>query len=973
MRHPFLTFATAIALLAPFGLGVPGVLAADVDAAGVTAPGSAARVIVRFKADASTLRRTLALPPKPSAAQAAAVHAERARALGDRIGRTLTAGLGVDDRTQVVTASAITSQQLVDQLVRDGDVEYAVIDERRRVYAAPNDPYYLNGPPQSASSGGPAVGQWYLRAPDASVRSSIDAEGAWAETTGSSNIVVAVLDTGLRFDHADLQAGNVLPGYDFVTSTFVSNDGDGRDADASDPGDWVTAADVASAANTVGCKASDVTNVSSWHGTQTLGLVGAATDNRIGIASVGRGVRVMPVRVLGKCGGFDSDITAAMRWAAGLSVPGVPANPTPARVINLSLGGSGSCTSAYSQAIAEVNAAGAVVVASAGNSEGHAVSSPANCAGVIAVAGLRHVGTKVGFSDLGPEITIAAPGGNCINTASGSPCLYPILTLANAGSTTPASNAAGGSIYTDAFRASLGTSFSAPLVSGTVALMLSVQPALTPAQVKSTLQSTALAFPTTGGDNGDGSVVPVCTAPRFDASGNAVNQDQCYCTTSTCGAGMLNAGAAVRALVMAGTARISQSPAIAVIGQPVTLSGADSTASPGRTVASYRWSLVDGGGAVGAADFGAGGVSAAQISFVPSGVGAAVVRLSVADSAGGVVETTRTVNVVAQGTAVITQSPADVAVVGQTLTVSAASSSAISGRTFSSYLWRLVDGGGAVSGFSSALTGVTATLVPAASGTAQVGLTLTDNAGTTLNATRSITVVAAGVARITPSTSAAQAGVPLSLSAAGSTVPAGRTIAGYQWRIVDSGGAVTGFTSSATADIVTLTPGGAGTATVGLTVIDSAGQSTVGTLTFAVSAAAVPSVARITQSPTNPAAGQVVTLDGTGSTAASGRSITAFQWRIVSSGGIVSGFGSSATASSVSLTPTAAGSVTVGLTVTDSSGATSDTTRVIDVAAATVVTPPPTSSGGGGGALGLPWLLLLAAAGVAARRVRTPR
>jgi hypothetical protein len=166
---------------------------------------------------------------------------------------------------------------------------------------------------------------------------------------------------------------------------------------------------------------------------------------------------------------------------------------------------------------------------------------------VIAVAGLRHVGTKVGYSDLGPEISVSAPGGNCVNAAAGAPCLYPILTTANSGLTVPVSAAAGGSIYTDSFNASVGTSFAAPLVAGTVALMLSVQPSLAPAQVRTLLQATARPFPTTGGDNSDGTPVPQCTLPQ-PIGATQVEQLQCYCTTPTCGAGMLDAGAAVLAV-----------------------------------------------------------------------------------------------------------------------------------------------------------------------------------------------------------------------------------------------------------------------------------------------------------------------------------------------------------------------------------------------------------------------------------------
>ena len=111
------------------------------------------------------------------------------------------------------------------------------------------------------------------------------------------------------------------------------------------------------------------------------------TNNTIGMASVGRNVRILPVRVLGKCGGFISDVIAGMRWAAGLSSTPVP-NPTPAKVLNLSLGSSGSCTgSLYETAVADVVAAGVSVVVSAGNDVGLAVGRPANCPGAIGVGG----------------------------------------------------------------------------------------------------------------------------------------------------------------------------------------------------------------------------------------------------------------------------------------------------------------------------------------------------------------------------------------------------------------------------------------------------------------------------------------------------------------------------------------------------------------------------------------------------------
>lgn len=492
-----------------------------------------ARVIVKFKAGAEATTATASLSQ-------AEQRTARVQGVVRRLGMPMRSGLGITERMQLVTATGLSSRQLAARLAQDSAVEYAVPDELRHRTAAPNDPRYAAG----LAAPGPAAGQWYLRAPSGAVQSSIDIEGAWSALAGSSNtVVVAVLDTGIRYDHPDLKrvadGGNLLDGYDFVTSSFIENDATpGRDGDPSDPGDWVSAADVASAANNIGCASSDIED-SSWHGTQTAGLIGAITDNALGMAGVtgpARTLRVLPVRVLGKCGGFDSDIIPAMRWAAGLSVPGVPANPTPARVINLSLGGTGTCSAAYQDAVREINQAGVVVVAAAGNTSGHAVNTPANCAGVIGVGGLRHVGSKVGFADLGPEIAISAPGGNCVNLTGD--CVYPLLTTTNAGLTTPvpASEA-----YTDASNVTIGTSFSAPLVAGTAALMLAAQPSLTPDDVRSLLRRSSRPFPTSG----DAASVPVCHAPKTDSAGDPIDQLECYCTTSTCGAGMLDARAAV--------------------------------------------------------------------------------------------------------------------------------------------------------------------------------------------------------------------------------------------------------------------------------------------------------------------------------------------------------------------------------------------------------------------------------------------
>ena len=592
--------------------------AADPSAA-VQASAGDGRVIVKFRTGAVSLQPHV-LSGTRSVAQASI--------LGRRLGLPLVGGPVISDRTHVVTMAGTSSEALAAKLAQDSDVEYAVPDQRRHAFAAPNDPRYASG----LGGRGPASGQWYLRAPAGAVQASIDAESAWAVTHGDPSVVVAVLDTGVRYDHPDLKevvdGGNLLNGYDMVSDTTVANDGNGRDNDASDPGDWLTAAELGAGGAFSDCH-SDPVN-SSWHGTQTSGLIAAITDNGVGMASVGRTIRVLPVRVLGKCGGLDSDIIAGMRWAAGLPVAGLPENLNPANVINLSLGGSGACSRAYIDAIQEVTQAGALVVISAGNA-GQAVSSPANCPGALAVAGLQHTGAKVGFSDLGPEVAISAPAGNCVTETGG--CQYPILTTTNAGTTTPVANNAS---YTDGVNFSLGTSFSAPLVSATAALMLAAHPGLTPLQLRLLLQSSARPFATTGAITGTGSPpAGACTSPQYRTDGTPVDQLQCYCSTGTCGAGMLDAGAAVRAAAAASPefkvhARIDVTPAKPLSTSAVLLSAANTVVALGHQVINHQWTLVDGGGIVSAID----NANAVEARVTPSGAGLFTVSLAVQDDAG---------------------------------------------------------------------------------------------------------------------------------------------------------------------------------------------------------------------------------------------------------------------------------------------------------------------------------------------------
>jgi serine protease len=347
------------------------------------------------------------------------------------------------------------------------------------------------------------------------------------------------------------------------------------------------------------------------------------------MASVGRNVKVLPVRVIGKCGAFDSDIIAAMYWAAGLSsTPRVNAHP--AQVISMSLGKSGSCPSSYNAVFTALAAAKVTVVVAAGNDEGLAVGAPANCNGALAVTGLRHVGTKVGFSSIGTAVAISAPGGNCVNTTG--PCLYPILTTTNAGTTTPSS-----STYSDSTNPSVGTSFSTPMVAGTVALMLSVDSTLSPTAIRSALQATARPFPTSG----SGAAIVQCRAPTTTV------QDECYCTTSTCGAGMLDAAAAVAAVVPAPVAvappvaAISVSSSTPTAGASVTLSATGSSANGGRALTGYQWQITSGSGL---AAF-SGSTTGSSATLVTSAAGAVTVSLTVTDSAGATGTTSSTVNV----------------------------------------------------------------------------------------------------------------------------------------------------------------------------------------------------------------------------------------------------------------------------------------------------------------------------------------
>jgi serine protease len=520
------------------------------------------RLIVGFKATPDNVIKTVVFHMQGrirSVTQAHTTSAE-AVALAQRAGVVVAKSRQITPSMHVLylpgTIYGADVQAALAKLRADPAVKFADVDQMRYPHSVtPNDLLFV---PTTGASG-----QWYMNTPSSTPitlegnqtmdLSATDAVSAWGITTGSAGIVIADVDTGVRFDHPDLLragfGGRLLPGYDFVGQDYdptdgdalgtflIANDGDGWDPDPSDPGDWINSTDIENS-----LFANDTAAPSSWHGTRVVGVFGALTNNEVGVAGMTWGSWILPVRALGKGGGYDSDIIAGIQWAAGMPVTddnGLPVadNPFPADIINLSLGGTGSCPSDYQDVLEQVTQLGVLVIASAGNGGTPGatapVETPANCStlvpGVAAVVGLRNVGTKVGYSSFGPEASIAAPAGNCV-TSTGD-CLRSIDTTTNLGATVPGENS-----YTNEANPNLGTSFSAPIVAGIAGLMRSVNYNLTPAQLVARLRASASAFPR--GAAG----LPTCPA-------NDAISGECACPNdgTQCGAGMVNALQAVKA------------------------------------------------------------------------------------------------------------------------------------------------------------------------------------------------------------------------------------------------------------------------------------------------------------------------------------------------------------------------------------------------------------------------------------------
>ncbi|WP_371663288.1 S8 family serine peptidase [Streptomyces sp. NBC_00280] len=415
---------------------------ATLDAAAQSVAAPAERLIVGYKAGAAEAKSNEAAD-----ADAAAKGKEAGEDLDFQ--RRLGTGAALVDLGDELSKTDVAD--VIAEYKADPQVAYVVPDRLNKPMADPNDTEYAK--------------QWDLFESTAGMR----VPGAWTTATGTG-VTVAVIDTGY-VTHSDV-AANIVAGYDFISDTAVSVDGNGRDSNPADPGDWYAAGE---------CEQTEGSS-SSWHGTHVAGTIAAVANNSKGVAGIAYNAKISPVRVLGKCGGYDSDIIDAITWASGGTVSGVPANANVAKVINMSLGGGGACSSATQSAITGAVNRGTTVVVAAGNENANAsTSNPANCSNVITVAATGRTGARASYSNFGSVVDISAPGGEMsTGTANG------ILSTLNSGAKTPS---------TESYAYYQGTSMATPHIAGLVALMKSANSSLTPAQIETAIKNNARALP----------------------------------------------------------------------------------------------------------------------------------------------------------------------------------------------------------------------------------------------------------------------------------------------------------------------------------------------------------------------------------------------------------------------------------------------------------------------------------------------
>ncbi len=478
--------------------------------------------------------------------------------------------------------AAADTAALAATLRRDRRLAHVLEPRRETLTKTPNDTLY-------------ATEQWWLGPLATGSLGVPGMPAAWDRSTGApvSGLppVVAVLDSGYT-NHPELDSRWVNAGYDFVGSTDYANDGNGRDADAADPGDRLTAAEIA--ANPALWDGCEPRERSSWHGTVMAGQIGAVSDNRAGVAGLhwAMDARILPVRVAGKCGAAVGDVVDGLRWAAGLRVTGVPDNTNPARVIVVGVAGFEPCDAAspdvnvaaaaqlYIDTLAAVRATGAIVIAAAGNQRA-IVGRPASCAGAFAVTSVNRQGFKAIYANYGSQIALATVGGDA---AADRDCDD---LLADTGLVSTGNDGAG-PVGNFAYAAGSGTSFAAPVVAGVAALMWSVNPALSVAQVEAGLRQTARPHVQVP-------ILQACSASSGNKGG------RCQCTTGICGAGLLDADQALAyAAAPTGyvapvrTAQVLDTPAIRTCAARLGLPVPDPTPDPGPGPAP-----AGGGGALG--------------------------------------------------------------------------------------------------------------------------------------------------------------------------------------------------------------------------------------------------------------------------------------------------------------------------------------------------------------------------------------
>lgn len=409
----------------------------------------------------------------------AGASAARVAAFGPQVERRL--GVGADLIRLKSRLGGAELAKVLAELKADPTVEYAVADAvmypvdanpvRGRTAAlgdakpnlVPNDPNY-------------AAYNWHFFSPTGGV----NAPAAWDVSRGAG-VVVAVLDTGI-VPHPDFAAGTVLEGYDFISSAERSRRAtDDRVPGALDQGDWAEAAGV--------CYTGSPKTDSSWHGTHVAGTVAEATNNGVGMAGLAFESTVLPVRVLGRCGGTLSDIADAITWASGGTVAGIPANENPADIINMSLGGAGACDAVYQDAINGAVSRGTLVVVAAGNDEINVSGArPANCNNVVSVGATGITGQMAYYSNFGTLVDLSGPGGG---VTDGNPNGYVWQGIAN-------STTAPNGTYTYGGKA--GTSMAAPHVAAVAALVQSAlstagKDPLAPAAMETLLKQSARTFP----------------------------------------------------------------------------------------------------------------------------------------------------------------------------------------------------------------------------------------------------------------------------------------------------------------------------------------------------------------------------------------------------------------------------------------------------------------------------------------------